>query len=492
MIKKTIATAALLVSSSCSSVPFPAARTSDLPAFNSIVEADLKRDLFVMASNDMRGREGGTVDELRAAAWLGEKAREAGLEPAGDDGTFLQLWRMRRSRVSDVSRLALNGVVLRMPDDAVLVTPTSAQLDAPVVFVGEGKAKDVAGIDIRGKIVAALVTPPENSPSIGPLLTARRYTMLAVRQRSAFLLERGAAAVVLVSDSIADSQFQNIATGWARGSYALDTAASTSRATRAPVIWVRRALLDRIKAGRLTASITTDDFVVPSVNVVARLRGTDAARRDEHVLYSAHVDGLGVRYPWDGDSIWKGADDNATTSVALLAIGRAFRAAPARRSILFVWHGSEELGLLGSRWFALHPTVAKTSIVAVINGDMTGRGPSDTASLMGVVSPNRNSRVLANMALRANERSSRFVVDTSLDAPTHPEGLFQRSDHWPYVQQHIPVIYFSTGLAPDYHTPRDSPDRVDYAKLTRMTRWMYATGWAAANADERPALDTSP
>ncbi|MDB4917143.1 MAG: family peptidase, partial [Gemmatimonadetes bacterium] len=264
---------------------------------------------------------------------------------------------------------------------------------------------------------------------------------------------------------------------------------STARPPRAPVIWVRRALLDKMRNARLTASVTTDDFVVPSVNVVARVRGTDPARRDEHVLYSAHVDGLGVRYAWDGDSIWKGADDNATTSVALLAIGRAFRAAPARRSVLFVWHGSEELGLLGSRWYALHPTVSASSIAAVINGDMIGRGPADTASLMGVVTPNRNSRVLANMALAANARVSRFVVDTSLDAPTHPEGLFQRSDHWPYVQQRIPVIYFSTGLAPDYHTPRDAAERVDIVKLARMTRWMYATGWAAANADDRPRLD---
>ena len=371
----------------------------------------------------------------------------------------------------------------------MLVTPTSAHLDAPIVFVGEGKAADVANIDIRGKVVAALVTAPENSPPIGPLLTARGYTVLAVRQRAAFLTERGAAAVVLVSDDVAESQFQNIATGWARGSYALDTSTTPSRGPRAPVIWVRRAWLDRVRTGRLTASITTDDSVVPSVNVVARLRGTDPARRDEHILYSAHQDGLGVRYAWDGDSTWKGADDNATTSVALLAIARAYRVAPARRSILFVWHRSEELGLLGSRWHALHPTVPKASIAAVLNGDMIGRGPSDTASLMGVVSPNRNSRDMVNCALRANALASRFVVDTSLDAPTHPEGLFQRSDHWPYVQQRIPVIYFSTGLAPDYHTPRDAPERVDIAKRTRMARWMYATGWAAANAAIRPRLD---
>jgi Zn-dependent M28 family amino/carboxypeptidase len=187
--------------------------------------------------------------------------------------------------------------------------------------------------------------------------------------------------------------------------------------------------------------------------------------------------------------VWKGADDNATTSVALLAIGRAFRAAPSARSALFVWHGSEELGLLGSRWYAMHPTVPRASIAAVINGDMIGRNHPDSAALMGVMAPNRNSRVLADMALDANRRVGRFVIDSSWDAPGHPEGLFQRSDHWPYVLQRIPVIYFSTALSADYHTPRDAAPRIDYAKLTRMTRWMYATGWAAANAAARPALD---
>ncbi|MES2176662.1 MAG: M28 family peptidase [Gemmatimonadota bacterium] len=465
----------------------------DPPALTAIVESDLRRDLFALASTEMRGREGGTVDELRASAWLAERAREAGLEPAGDDGTYFQFWRMRRSRVSDASSVSLGGAAIRMPDDGVFVTPVSASVDLPVVYVGEGRAADLANIDLRGKAVAALLTAPENSPPVGPLLTARRYTMLAVRQRAAFLSERGAAAVLIVSDSIGETQFQNIATGWARGSYALDTATSVvTRPTRVPVLWLRRASLARVRgatAARFVASVTTDDFVVPSVNVVARVRGTDPVRREEHILYSAHQDGLGVRYAWDGDSTWKGADDNATTSVALLAIGRAFRAAPARRSVLFVWHGSEELGLLGSRWFALHPTVPRASLAAVINGDMIGRNHPDTAALMGVMSPNRNSRVLADMALSANARVSRFAIDTSWDAPTHPEGLFQRSDHWPYALQRIPVIYFSTALSADYHTPRDEASRIDYAKLTRMSQWMYATGWAAANADQRPTLD---
>jgi Zn-dependent M28 family amino/carboxypeptidase len=196
-----------------------------------------------------------------------------------------------------------------------------------------------------------------------------------------------------------------------------------------------------------------------------------------------------VRYPIDGDSIWNGADDNATVSVALLAIGRAWSKQPAARSALFVWHGAEERGLLGSYWHALHPVVPLASVVAVLNGDMIGRNHPDSAALLGTQPPHRNSTTLANWALEANARSIRFAIDSSWDRPTHREGWYFRSDHLPYACMGVPSLFFSTLLHPDYHTPRDEPARIDVAKLARMARWMYATGWTVANAAERPALD---
>jgi Zn-dependent M28 family amino/carboxypeptidase len=186
--------------------------------------------------------------------------------------------------------------------------------------------------------------------------------------------------------------------------------------------------------------------------------------------------------------IWNGADDNATTSVALLAIGRAFAGKPGRRSALFVWHGAEERGLMGSRWFAKRPTV-EGRIVAVLNGDMIGRSAPDTASLLGALPPHRNSPELVDMALRANEEVSGFVVDHSWDDPEHREGWYYRSDHLPYARVGIPALFFTTLLHDDYHTPFDNPDRIDVTKLTRMTRWMYATGRAVAEADSPPAVD---
>jgi Zn-dependent M28 family amino/carboxypeptidase len=236
-------------------------------------------------------------------------------------------------------------------------------------------------------------------------------------------------------------------------------------------------------------SLSVDRFVYPSVNIVAVVPGTDPALRNEYVLYSSHQDHDGIRNAIDGDSIWNGADDNATVSVALLAIGRAIKRAPPRRSSLFVWHGAEERGLMGSYWYAVRPTVPRSAITAVLNGDMIGRNHPDSAALLGVQPPHRNSSAFVEMALRANNEVSRFALDNQWDRQDHPEGWYFRSDHLPYACMGIPALFFSTLLHSDYHTPNDEPDRIDIAKLARMTRWMYGTGWIASNAAQRPAVD---
>jgi len=220
--------------------------------------------------------------------------------------------------------------------------------------------------------------------------------------------------------------------------------------------------------------------------VIGVAKGSDPRLANEYVLYSGHQDHDGVRYSVNGDSIWNGADDNASVSVALLATARAFVKHPAARPVLFVWHGAEERGLLGSRWYAGHPTVPRSQIVAVLNADMIGRNNPDSAALLGAQPPHKNSVALVDAALSANAQLTHFVIDTVWDRPTHPEGWYFRSDHLPYARLGIPAIEFSTNLHPDYHTPRDEPSRIDITKLTKMTKWMYATGWIVANAAQRP------
>ena len=462
---------------------------------SAVSEARLRDDLFALAGDAMRGREAGTLDELRASAWVAERARAAGLEPAGDDGTYFQWFPMRRVRVNPASVVAIGADTLRHGRDVVALSPVAASLDLPVVDVGAGDSVALRGVDLRGK--AALVRVPLPDPLPGPDVSLKGYRVLSrlLRQHAARLAQQGAAAVVLVGDAAAEREWAFLGGSLARGRYALDTARSAAAPpagpAAVPALWMRAAHLPRLTAAgaRLGLALRVDDYAYPSVNVVARAPGSDAALRAEHVLVSAHQDHDGVRLVASGDSIWNGADDNATASVAALEIGRLFARRPGRRSVLVVWHGAEERGLLGSSWYVMRPTVARSSIVAVLNADMLGRNHPDTAALLGAQPPHRNSNELARLALDANARTTRFVVDSSWDRMEHPEGWYFRSDHLPYARAGIPALFFTTLLHADYHTERDDPERIDAAKLARMTRWMYETARAVADGDRRPAPD---
>jgi hypothetical protein len=475
-----------------------AAKANVPPAIAEIRQQDLERDLRIMASDAMRGREAGTLDELRASVWLGEQMRQIGLQPKGDGGSWLQWWDIRRTRISPSNTtIAIGGRPYALWADVVPMTSAAVDITAPITFVGDPSDGTV---DLHGRIaVARIVAPPAESVRSTTNTHDYNYARSAIRSTSRLLDERGASAIILVADSITDSAFDAIARVQARGSYdVLDVTprfsrnrGTAARAPGAPVLLVRGSALGALRASGQTAEIHVgmESFDYPSANVVGVVPGTDPALRGEYVAFSSHQDHDGVRYGVAGDSIWNGADDNASTSVALLAIARAWVKQPSKRSALFIFHGGEERGLLGSRYHSAHPVVPIDSIVALLNGDMIGRNNPDTAALMGSQPPHRNSTALVEMAIRANQATGKFVIDSSWDRPTHPEGWYFRSDHLPYAQVGVPALFFSTNLHPDYHTPRDDADGIDYSKLTRMTQWMYMTGWIAGNAARRPGID---
>jgi Zn-dependent M28 family amino/carboxypeptidase len=120
---------------------------------------------------------------------------------------------------------------------------------------------------------------------------------------------------------------------------------------------------------------------------------------------------------------------------------------------------------------------------------MLGRNSPDSASIMGVQPPHMNSRELVAMALEANNLTGKFRLDSIWDRPNHPETWYRRSDHLPYAEACVPSIEYSSNLHPEYHTPRDDPQSINYPKLTRIAKWMYLTGWFVANDDKRPTLE---
>lgn len=459
------------------------------PALSAIREADLKQDLFELAGDEMRGKRAGTQDELRAAAWLAEQAREAGLQPAGEDGTYFQFFPLRRITTASNSQIRINGKSLGLWKEAWVSAPVASQAEAPVVWLKSGAD---SAVNLKGKVVAMNLLPPAVLPAKGMSLWGYRYALSAIRQQSDMLKRQGVSAIVLVADSTAEAAIGFFGHALEEGIYKLEKPGAAAISTTVPVILVRQQYRQELQQpnARVALQLQVNNFVYPSVNVVAKAPGSDAGLKAEHVLFSGHHDHDGVGVPLAGDSIWNGADDNASVSVALLAIGRAWVRKPGKRSALFVWHGAEERGLLGSRYFVEHPTVKKESIVAVLNGDMIGRNAPDTAALLGAIPPHRNSADLVEMTLRANDLVSRFKIDTSWDEASHPERWYFRSDHLPYAQAGIPAVFFTTLLHPDYHTPRDEAQRIDLAKLVRMTRWMYASGWIISNTASRPLPDS--
>jgi len=490
----------------CFAAPLAAqssARRSELPAaYTAVREADLRRDVGEMASPGMRGREGGTIDEMRASVWVADQYRRIGLKPMGDGGTWYQWFDMTRTRVSvTASRASIGGQAMTLFGDFIPLGVVPAEATGAVLWVPD--ASDTTA-DIRGRIVATpLLAPVPSSIRANSYTFASRYADAAVNGTAARFARRGAAAVLLVANAAVDSAFDVVSSARSRGTYDVDNAVpraanGSPRIAPPPVLGtgptptflVHAAMRETLaQQPQVELSIRLERFTTPSVNVIGVVRGTDPKLRDEYVVFSSHQDANGVRTTLEGDSVHAGADDNASVTAADLAAARAFVKQPGKRSVLFINHGSEERGLIGSRYHAAHPVVPLTQIVAVLNGDMIGRNNPDSAALLGSQPPHRNSSDLVAMALRANALTGKFALDSIWDRPTHPEGWYFRSDHLPYARLNVPALMYSTNLHDDYHTPRDNPGRIDYPKLTRMAQWIYLTGWFVANAPERPKLD---
>ncbi len=459
------------------------------PGLSIIRTEDLKKDLYAFADGHFRGRSAGTLDELRAAVWLAERYRMIGLRPGGDDGSYFQYFNVWRNHISDRSSIRLNGKSLALWKEAAIAQMANTGFTAPITFLGNAINIDTNAVDVNGKVVA--IEANEKGINLDVSLPTWRYNRYILNLYGAPLIRKGAKAIIFIADETAEHAWDDAAENFKRGTYDIDGGPNESLATTVPVIWLHRSALTEIKAGNamLDANLIVSKYAYPSVNVIGIIPGKDARLKNEYVLYSGHVDAHGIRNEIKGDTVYYGADDNGSVNVAMLANARAFIKNPGKRSILFVIHGAEERGLLGSRYYSSHPTVAISNITAVLNGDMIGRNHIDSAVILGSIPPHRNSTELVNMALAANKEGPDFKLDTTWDNVNHIEGWYFRSDHLPYARLGIPAIMYTTLLHPDYHTPQDNAQNINYPKLKKMADWMYRTGWKVANAEKRPSKD---
>ncbi len=459
------------------------------PALSSIKQEDLKKDLYAFADAHFNGRSAGTLDELKAATWLAEKYRSIGLKPAGDDGTYFQFFNLWRNHVADNSSIEINNKKLTLWKDVAVAQMANIHLDAPIVYLGNALDMDINTLDVKDKVVALEANPKDISLDVS--LPTWRYNRYIYTKYGLPLLKKGAVAIIFIADETAEKAWDDANENFKRGTYDIDGGPNVDVTTTVPVLWLHAdAKKDLVyNTGTIKAHIILSKYAYPSVNVVGMIAGTDAKLKSEYLMYSGHTDAHGIRNEIKNDSIYYGADDNGSVNVAMLANARAFVKNPAKRSVLFVIHGAEERGLLGSRYYSAHPTVPVNSIVTVLNGDMIGRNHPDSATILGMLPPHRNSADLVNMALNANKEGPKFKLDTTWDDVKHVEGWYFRSDHLPYARLGIPALMYTTLLHPDYHTPQDNAQNIDFAKLKKMADWMYRTGWKVANANTRPATD---
>jgi hypothetical protein len=463
------------------------AQTVKKPLVSAITESDLKTDMFQIAGDHFNGREAGTLDEIKVSMWLANKAKEAGMKPAGDDGTFFQFFNLYRHQVTANTALSIGNKGYELWKQVLIAETTNANVDAPILFLGNVTKEALETMEVKGKAVVVLASTEGISSDIS--LFDRRYPGYVRNKYYNTLVKKGAAALIIVADQEGEKSWTQVEPQMTRGIYGIEGLKEKLEKTM-PVFWLHNDQLDFLKTTKdnLVATVVAETYTYPSVNVVGVIEGTDPKLKNEFVLLSGHQDHDGVRQKYGQDSIYNGADDNASTCVAMLAMARAYKKQPAKRSVLFVFHGAEERGLLGSNWYSSHTTVPEKAIIAVLNGDMIGRNDINQAALLGSTAPHENSADLVAVAKRANEEGTKFDLDKLWDKPEHPEYWYFRSDHVPYARRGIPSLFFTSVLHSQYHTPMDEAENISFPKLHKMTEWMYRTSWILANDANRPKL----
>ena len=238
--------------------------------------------------------------------------------------------------------------------------------------------------------------------------------------------------------------------------------------------------------------------------MVAALEGCDPKLKDEWVVISCHLDHNGA----DGDRIYNGADDNGSGTVGLLEIAEAYALAAQqghrpKRSVLFAAFDSEERGLLGAYAFVERPLMPLDRIVAVLNMDMIGRneevpvggGSRFRGLAIQSAESNRNALNLLghsyspSLTRTIEQSNAPFGLTLKQDLDNNASNLLRRSDHWPFLQRGVPAVFIHTGLHPDYHTPADRPEKIEYAKMERIVRLVHQASWDLAQQADRPRLE---
>ena len=214
-------------------------------------------------------------------------------------------------------------------------------------------------------------------------------------------------------------------------------------------------------------------IMIPSDNVAAFVIGSDPSLQDEYISAGAHLDHVGIRR----DSIYNGADDNASGCSLILEVAEAVALSKPKRSVIFILYTAEEMGMVGSEFFIAHSPVQVTQIKANLNFDMVGR-PDGVACELGVIGASEIYSGLQELIFSVNDYKLGLDLDT-----TDYNDYFRRSDQYSFYSAGIPAVLFTTGEHPEYHTPGDDPEKIDYEFLRKVSDLAYETIMDLANGE---------
>src|SRR3989440_11290513 len=512
---------------------------------DTISAAQLRTYLSFIASDEMEGRDTPSRGLDTVAKFIALNLTRWGFKPAGDDGTFFQKIALRRDQIDPARTSAeINGQKFTAGDD-FLPNTIAATITGPLVYVGRGwvvqskNIDDYKGIDVKGKI---MVVFGQGFPQGLTQADFRGAPPNTVFSPATYAQTHGAKAILTIFNPGAgqtwDVQRQR---AMAPGRAVVEKFQTQAPATGAPArniavpnvvmsAKMATALLDgeKFDLATITTRSTTADPVAPfdlnanknvsvtigvapahvmTQNVIAVWEGADPKLKNEYVAVGAHYDHIGVAgsgqcQALNGDTICNGADDDGSGTTALLGMAEAISHArqKPKRSVLFVWHCGEEKGLWGSRYFTDYPTIPLDRIVTQINIDMIGRSkkPGDlnprNKELSGpneiyVIGSKMMSTELGDLTEAVNKQYLNITYDYRYDDPNDPNRFFFRSDHYNYARKGIPIVFFFDGVHEDYHQLGDSPDKIDYQKMEKVTRTVYMTLWEVANRPVRPKVD---
>jgi len=525
-----LAVLAFVVTQATSSVPALPAHVR--AAADGIVAEQLARDLAFLSSDDLLGRATPSPGFDKAADYIINRLKAAGVTPAGDNGTYRQTYEMHEARVeAAAASLTIDGVRFALDEDFVLRSFAGEPLTGtwPMVYVGHGWVIPDSGldpyadVDVRGKVV--LTHGPRAMPKDVTIQQFGRVTVGASNVM-AEAARRGAVAVVMIPQTSAQVGWwqqlrgQNLVRRelhpWVPSAYAAPqvTTALLSRTATDRLMKGERYTADEIIARgdsqdypasfelshTITVNIPATRVVHRPYNIVARIEGRDPTLRAEYVTVMAHLDGAVGTSTISGDSIYNSADDNASGSAAMLSIvEQMMKVEKPKRSMIFVWDSGEEVGLWGTRHFVANPPVPLSSVVAHFNIDMIGatRAPGTAdADSPDVAGPNEvyliGPGVLSNAVNALIEQVNRGYLNMTLnrtDDRWDSEFFYPRTDAGPFLERGILTIGWNTGLHRRYHLPADEAQYLDPVKMQAIGRTVFATLWMVADANERPRID---